>query len=280
MPSSFLGIAISGLIAFIFLLVGLIGLVGKKGVGNSVRGYLGMIPIGNPKLWAALFIVFGIVFGGIGYATTGFSSLVSKTGTASLVGDNSNNLVSAADIDCTYNFLNSSTLGGNSNITFRTDPNNLKLRYADVKESGGAYSINGVLSCDRKTDNIREGQQVTCEIKGQSFRSETSTTDSNTYYITATSTSASKISGYPWAQTAYLADSGTGAAPATSSSDQEVTKLVFAQDEVNQKIGFLFTLPGNTPWSYLNNQSSRNVDIDCGGKTVGTVVVTKVSGVV
>lgn len=276
MPSSFLGMAISGLVAFIFLLVGVIGLVGKKSLGGSVRSVLGMIPIGNPKLWAAILLIFGFAFGGLTYGLSAGQSLFSGVGLGTASGLTGSDVkgVSAATVDCTFSGVSATTAAGVANISIRSDPNNLKVKYADVKESGGSYSIAGNLSCNRITNDIRQGQQVGCQIVGDTFRSETSTTDSNTYYIVATSTSASKIKGLSWAQTAYLQDN----AGASTTSDQEITKLTFAQDEVNQKLGFLFTLPGNTPFGYLNNQSSNNVVISCGDQTVGTIVVTKVAG--
>ena len=96
----------------------------------------------------------------------------------------------------------------------------------------------------------------------------------------ATTASASKIAGFPWQQTIYLSDSGSTTVGATTASDREMTNLVFAggsAPDATQSLGFLITLPGATPFSYLNNQSQGDVQIFCNGAQVADLTITKVS---
>lgn len=270
-----LGFAISGLVAFIFLLVGIVGLLGKKGLGNSVRGFLGMIPIGSPKLWSAIILIIGLVAGGFTY---GYSQVTALAGTASFASTSADD-VAVGDLqlaNCrigTYGW--GPGIGGTSNVTFRTDPSDNTHLFADIKNSSGMGDliINGTITCDRVTNNIRDGQQTQCVGKSDSYRNSVSTTDANVYYAVKTSTEKSQVPGYTWAQAIYLNDGSL----ATTSSKKEVTPWAFSQDVVSDTLGFAFQLQGDTALNYLNAQDSNDVSIVCGGDKVLTVTVTKIS---
>jgi hypothetical protein len=223
------------------------------------------------------FIALGIIFGGIGGVMMGFSSIGNTISgqTASVVSDRQLPAVQGS-LSCEFSTVTGINVSGGA-ITTRADQTNIQRYYADVPSNAGADSINGTLLCKSTRPNIRDGVYSDCYIKAGSFRNEVSTTDSNTYYILATSAAPSKVPGFPWQQTAYIADSGTTNTPATTSSAKERTDLIFAQDETLQYLGFHLTLPGATTFGYLNNQTSIPVEIVCDGATQGTLVVTKVA---
>jgi len=218
-----------------------------------------------------VFITLGIVFGGISGVMMGGLYIwdEAKGQTASLSSDDVSSGF-AGEISCS--FASAPTeVDTTTNITFRADPNDVNHYYADVKYDSGAASINGTLYCQDSRDDLSKGVKHDCFIKADSFRNEVSTTDSNTYYILATSASASKVSGFPWAQTAYLNDGSV----ATTSSPKERVDLVFAQDESQEDLGYYLTLPGTTVFGYLNNQTSNDVSFICDGKEVGVLTITK-----
>lgn len=263
-------------IAFTLLALGVVGLLSK----TVRRTLFGWVSIGNPQLWSILFIGAGLVFGGLAYGS-GLLASSSITTAAGIDNDMDEGEISAGAVnigDC--EFLQATEVApASTNITLRADTSKLNHYYVDVKEDSGAGSVNATLSCPRITDNIRLGQSSVCYAKADSFRSETSTTDSNTYYIVATSSSASKIAGFPWSQTIYL----KSGAVATTSDVKEKTELIWAQDAARQTLGVYATLPGATAFGYMNNQTSKDINIYCesqgSDKIVGTLTVTKVAGV-
>jgi len=270
-----LGLTVSGLVALILFLIGLVGLFGRKGLGQSVRGMLGMIPIGNPKLWAAILLIVGIAAGGAAFGWSYVSSGLSGVTTATGLGATEGLSVQDAAVSC--RFVSAPTSATAPGVTARADTSDLTNYYADVIYTNGTNSINGTILCKSDRADIRQGVKSTCYAKADAFRSQTSTTDSNTYYILATSTTPSVVPGMTWQQTAYLADSGGTATAATTSSQKESIDLVFAQDETEQYLGFYLTLPGSTVFGYLNNQTSSQVHIICDDEEVSTVTVVKVS---
>lgn len=270
--STILGISTAALAA-IGLFIGLIGMFGKGAWGESVRGYLQAFPPYNAKLWAVIILIVSLIGGGIG-ATIGFgSSLVGKIDTSDLTGGDKSdsNVVSALNCE----FTTPQEVTATDNVTVRADPNKLNHYYADVGAFSGAASINGTLFCKDNRQDISKGTKHDVYVKAGAFRNEVSTTDSNTYYILATSASASKVPGFSWQQTAYLADKGTTNAGAATTDTKERIDLVFAQDEASQYVGYYLTLPGATAWSYLNNQTSVDIDFVADGSTVATMTVTK-----
>ena len=264
---AFLGIA-STTFGAIFLVLGVLALFLKP-----VKESFGVIPFGNPKLWTVIFIVAGLALGGVGVVAGAFSGGVS---TASLTGPTATTgTIATSLVSCQMNAP--TVVGGvaNGNVTFRSDPNTLKHYYADVPFADGAISLNGTMFCTSDRADISKGESYDCYAKADSFRSQTSTTDSNTYYIVATSTAASQVAGVPWQQTIYLADSGNSNTAATTSSPAERTSLTFAQDEKTQYLGYYATLPGATVFGYLNNQTSENINFLCNNNQVGQLTITK-----
>jgi len=267
--STILGIS-TAVLAVIGLFVGLIGLFGKGSLGQTVRGFLQAIPVGNAKLWSIIIIIAGLAGGALGTTMAYVGGLGSS---ASLGGsDKSSNVVSAMSCELV---TPTETVPLTQNITFRADPTDKKHYYADVKHDNGASSINGTLFCKDNRQDISKGAVHDVYVKSGAFKNEVSTTDSNTYYILATSASASKVPGFSWQQTAYISDSGSSNTGATTSSPSERSDIVFAQDETTQYVGYYLTLPGATAFGYLNNKSSVDVKFVADGNTVATLTITK-----
>jgi len=262
-----LGIS-TALIGAILLIVGILALLLKGSIGSFARSTIGWLPV-NPKTAAVLVIVVGILLGGIGTVMSWAPSI----STASITGQDADSVPGVSSLSCSLTSI--SKVNAGENVTLRADPTNLNKYYVDVKYDSPAAVINGTLNCDRGVANTENAEAFACVVKSQTFRSETSTTDSNTYYILETSASASKVPGYPYAQTAHLNDGSV----ASTSSKREKTNLQFTGGDSAQSqetLGFYFKLPG-TPFTYLNNQSSRDVVIDCGGNQVFDLVITKTS---
>ncbi|MFA5652333.1 MAG: hypothetical protein WC933_03130 [Candidatus Paceibacterota bacterium] len=277
MPTQFLGIAVSGLVALVLLLVGFLSLT-KMGAG--LRGLTSWIPIGNYKLWAIVLIIFGFSFGGLAYGISSAQGLFSGASTASGLGSGSDDsgLVSALSLsDCQIATIGAATSTVYGNITFRADPNDNTHYFVDLTNvtNSGAGSLNGTITCSRDTQDIRQGQAVDCYVKAGTFTNKQSSTDPALYRMVALSAGASKVDGIPsgFKQTAYL----QSAAIATTSSPSEKTKYTFAQDTTSQTLGFYITLPGATNVNYLNVQDSVDNVIVCGDKTVAKLTITKLA---
>jgi hypothetical protein len=272
------GYTIGGVVALVAAIIFAIAAFGKGGIANSIKGVLGMIPVGSPKLWAIIgFIFFGLVAGGLSYGWAAVSGS-SLFGTASIV-DQQTSVPATTLSNCYFATYSMSAGAAHGNTTFSVDTANRAHLYVAVKNTSDApsASINGTLKCSRSGD-IDKAAQVTCIVKSHSFKSLTSTTDSNTYYILATSTQASVVPGYTWAQTAYLNDGSI----ATTSSNQEQSTIVFpgaGSAAADRSIGFYLTLPGATVFNYLTTANSATVDVDiqCNGVNVGTLTVSKVA---
>lgn len=268
-----------GLIGLLIGILAVMALVGKGSLGKSVRGFLGMIPFGSPKLWAAILIVLVVIGGGFGYGWTYIKGLSAGTlGTATLTGATTTAAGYTPDITCEIAQKSVTPTGYGSNVTFRADPTNLQHYYVDVKEVGGPANLNGTLTCKRSAADIDKAGAINCYVKGDSFRSETSTTDSNVYYILATSASASKVPGMLWSQTAYLNNGGV----ATTASDKEQTTLTYAggaSASASQTLGYYFTLPGTAIYDYVANQTSHDITLYCGGQPKFRWTISKVAGI-
>jgi hypothetical protein len=264
---------ITGLWALIFLLAGFIAVFFRGGLGSSIRSVFGIIPIGNPKLWGVIFIVLGLMFGGLAYGWNQISGLTAGIGTATTIGTTP---TTSQLTNCRFQYASASKDAGVAGAVATVDTSDLSHYYYYTKATNGSVSLNGTISCDR-TGDIDKAYATNCWIVSDSFRSESSTTDSNTYYTIATSSTKSKVPGFPWAQTAYL-QSG---AVATTASDQEVTQIVFTGGSgaiATQQLGYYFTLPGQTAFNYLNNQTSKDVNIYCdGNQKVGRITIQKIA---
>jgi hypothetical protein len=281
---AFLGLATT-IWGVILLIYGVLALF-KGAIGQSLKAPLAMIPIGNPKLWAVIFIVGGLAFGGIGVLMGAFSSASTNLSTGTITGGSTNNAVSAMGLENCY-FASYGVVGASaanaSWVTDTADLSHLTLTLNNATDLG-SRSVNGTITCYKKGD-IEKAYQVNCAFKGGAFRNQVSTTDANQYYMVATSASASRVPSLsPWLQTAYI-NSG---AIATTSSSQEYSPLVFAgaastSPEASKTIGFYFTLPSATQIKYLNNQNSVDDSIVCDtnndgtyDQTVGRITVTKI----
>lgn len=276
MVSTILGLS-AGLVGFIILLIGVLSMF-KGSLGQTAKGILSAIPLGNVKLWGIIFIIGGLVLGGLPWGISGVQSLWHSGASASLVQDEqvSPTVGQAVLQNCEITAITATTAAATGNITFRSDPNDNAHYYIDLKNSttsAGGASINGTILCSRETNNIRDGQYVNCYVKSSTFKNADSTTDSNTYYTLATSNAKSFVPGFPWRQTAYLNDG----AIATTSSSVEQTKYTFAQDTTSRTLGFYFTLASSTNLGYLTDQSSVDVDIYCGNDKTAYFTVTKLT---
>lgn len=269
---------IPGIVSGIGLLLVVIGLLFKKGRIANLLGMVGK-PVGF-KVQMTLLIL-GVVFllaGGFGYwsgIVTGFEPAVITGITPGI------EMVPllGAQLTCTMATFGAVEDELFANSTFRTDPANNQHYYFDAQNSTVApavygQSYNGTLSCRRPASHVGEDGAVDCWAVADTFRSETSTTDSNTYSLVALSTELSKIPGQTYAQTIYLADN----ALATSSSDKEITTLTFAESEAVEVLGWEFQLAGETNLNYLKENSALNVDFFCGEDKakVFTITVMKI----
>ena len=108
MGFSLFGFVIGGLLALTLLVVGAIGLFGRKAMGQQVRSLLGIIPLGNPKLWSAIILILGLAGGGIAVGTGFFTGLGSGITTASITGQSQDAVVSNAKIDCKFSTISTS----------------------------------------------------------------------------------------------------------------------------------------------------------------------------
>jgi len=256
----------------LLLLLGVVGLVFKNKITDSLAS-VGTI-FGLKKQYVLVgFAVAGIIFGGFALVMTMFS------GTASIVTDSNIATTQSALISCAFASAPTEAVPGTDNVTFNANTKDLSKNDAQVQFDNGGKSINGSLRCESNRADISKGAQADCYLVSDSYRSETSTTDSNVYYWLSTSTSASKVPGLAWAQTAYLADEGSTNIGASTSDSVERTKLVFAQDEAVQYLGYYITIADATSFGYLNNQSSGAVKFICDGAQVGELDLTKVASI-
>ena len=243
---------------------------------NKISDALGIVgkPLGL-KVTTTLMIlgIVGIIVGGA--SITGFvGGLLTPDVTATFRGIEMIPL-EGTDLECTLTTKSLTSALGDANATWRSDPSDNQHYYVDVINATGilANGINGTLTCLRPASHVGEDGAVECWVKGEEFRSETSTTDANIYNLLLTGTSASRIEGETWAYTSYLNDG----AVATPSSSVEKTIIAFAESEAEEDLGFYLTLGGATSLNYLNAQSSLDAEIICSGETVYTITVTKIS---
>lgn len=253
-------------LAAIFLILGALALFVKGSIGNTLRGVL-VLPPFKAKTWAIIILGVGLIFGGVAGIQGIWSNYVTPT-TGGFITDEKPVLSGVVDMQCRVQSIGAAT--ANTLIATRSDTGDVKHYYIDVPERNMTASFQVNLSCDRGGD-ISKGAVASCYVKADSFRSDTSTTDSNTYYIVATSTTKSRVEGMPWEQTVYLEDN----AGSTTSSTKEKVQFAFAQDEANQKLSVLATLPGATVGGQLLNQTSKDLKIYCDGAEQGRITITK-----
>lgn len=271
-----LGIAITGLLAFVLAFVAILKVTKLNlfGLGPAVRS---MVP---GKFGVILAIL--ILFVAIGPAISFVKDKAAGLGTGSIIGEEQpNTLPGITGLTCVFNSAPSGVTGtyltdtAASGLYTDDDPNDLSHYTVYVLHNNGTRTINGTVSCTR-TGDINSAASAKCWAVADTFRSQTSTTDSNTYTWVLTNAVKSKISGVPWQQDIHLNDGSAGSA----STDAEETYLAFnggSSAEQQEDLGYFFTLPGATPWSYLNNQSAGDVKIYCDGAQVARITVQKVS---
>jgi hypothetical protein len=243
---------ISPLIAFILLAIGVLALFTRFG-----KSIVGMIPIGNPRLWSVLFIVAGLVFGGITYGTGLWSSATSGISTGSLISDE----VQAAAVSsaligrCDYS---ASTAGLTGNTTVRASTNENNVVYYDIDKSEyGVYSgtagnnISSSFTCIRE-GSAQEAESYELVVKCDEYRSETSTTDTATYNLVTTSSTPSSIWTGKYVQTAYINDGSV----ATTSSTQEYGFVNYAAGEKSSTV-FVYAEPDNKSVFSLNTGTNK-----------------------
>ena len=272
----FIPASIAGIVGLLLILSFVIKPL--KSFRMAVTGWAGKYA----TLIAIAFVVILLAFAGrSAWLGDKWASVAGGTlATGSILGDK--NVVSASaltDLECKFATPNLVGALVTNGVSFTADPNDLSHYNVYVIHNNGTNSINGTLSCVRQGD-IELSARSTCYVKAESFKSETSTSDANVYYILATTSKKSEVAGFPWAQTAYLKDG----AIATTSSDQEKTDLVFtggASAEAQEDLGYYITFVGQTAFNYLNNQTSNDVNIFCDvngvDKKVATLTITKVS---
>jgi len=280
------GLAISATIAAVFLIVGVLGLT-KGSIGQAIKGMFSAIPIGNPKLWAVIFVALGLIAGGIGGTVSLFKSATGSISTGSLTSSEVEQSVqTGVNMDCRIASVTATTAAVVGNVSMVSDVSDLKHYTIALTNStnAGAGSVNGTIICTR-AGSIDRAASAKCEFKAGSFRNRGSTSDTATYYMVDTSASASYVSGFPYLQTAYLKSGGVAA----STDTQEKIDLIFAgggstTPQAQQTLGFNFKLPSATQLGYLNDQDSVDNGIYCdttGSGTADTLVarltVTKVA---
>jgi len=271
---SILGWAITGLTALILFLVGLLGLTGWTSIGKMIRGFGKSTLRGFAVFVFAIFLILGIAGGGVMFGFTGIKGLFGVATTASVFQEEP--VVTGIEaLDCQVSAVGLTIASaGATGTSVRTDVTNLKNYYVDMPQTNFTATniIYPNITCNRG-GNIRQGVSTTCLAKCGSFKSLTSTTDSNTYYICGTATTRSVVPGYTWQQSVYLADN----AIATTSSTKEKIQFVFAQDEATQALNIAITPPGATVGGYLTNNTAIPVIIECDGQEVSRITINKVA---
>lgn len=265
---------ISGAVAFILLLLGVLGFLSKR-----VRAMLS-VPgkfVGGAQVLSIILIAIGIIAGGFVYAqglwSTSTASVISPSGEVAGV-----SALSLAK--CDY----SSGTGVTGNQTVRADPNSNNKVYLDIARSAsgfGGASVTNALYANVTFTCTREGAvdkagSVLVVVKGDEFRSETSTTDSALYNILTTSSNPSSVWTGKYRQTVYAESGGV----ATSSDTQEYVYLTFAEGVKQATLGIFGTID-DTSFGNLNNYTIKDITISqrVGGSDsyLGTIAVNKLS---
>ena len=114
--------------------------------------------------------------------------------------------------------------------------------------------INGTFQCYRKGD-LGEDGGATIVARAEGFRSETSTTDTGTYEILATSTTPSKTWEGEYTQSIHLADG----AYASTSSGKERADLTFGEAEKVVSLGFWPVLDTTAWQTHMTNSTTKSV---------------------
>src|SRR3989338_5249741 len=161
-----LGITIGVGVALALFLIGLIGLFGKGVLGGYAKGILSIIPVGNYKLWAILFIVLGLAAGGATYGWNTVKGATSGVTTASgvntLQGQTAMSILQIKECTLATIGQDGTDMGG---VSFRNDQSDIHHEYVDVDDTNQSAVINGTLTCVRdNTLDLSKGGSVKCNI--------------------------------------------------------------------------------------------------------------------
>lgn len=261
---------ISAGIGAVLLAIGILAFIFPK-----VKGVIKILPVFNWQIWAVLFIGVGLLTGGIGVYQGYLGTAMAVTGVAvSEVPPVSEDIGIS---HCVYSAGTSFT----GNITVRQDTTANNVVYLDVDASewdtgnhNTAGDINVNFTCYREGATSEDGASLMI-VKGEEFRSETSTSDTNTYNVLETSTRQSQIiSGQGYTQTIYLADNEQ----ASTSSTKEFEYLTFGEGEKALTLS-LYGEIDETNFGYLNDYTMKDVTVynrlNGADKVVARIVINK-----
>jgi hypothetical protein len=267
---------ISATTGAILLAIGILALLSAR-----VRGFLSMIPFGNARLWAIIFIAVGLLTGGFGV----IKSLPSQfSGQVASIGSIGTGAVTETElINCIYtagSAVNSTAItiaqktGSSVDIIVTID--NSSLLAADGSLAVATDDlVNLTWSCDR-SGGIGDDASVQVLVKGATFKNELSTSDSAIYNILETSTTPSRVFSDRYTQKAYIGDN----AYATSASPKDAGYVTFTESEVTQTVGVLADLDSNSFKKLaLNSATNYQVLQKVNGqeKVIAVVTISKIA---
>jgi len=266
--------------AGIVLIIAVLGLVFRNKLATAIAKINPLLPA---KQTLMVIGVVGILAGGIGWIVSTAQDLAGGLtgGTASIIGQRTT-AVQKSSLSC--RFVDSvageteASTANSTDATYSEDSYDEAHYTAYLENRTDTSMATGVilanLTCDRDGNYDME-EAFDCWVESDSFRSDVSTSDTNTYYIIETTNKDSYVDGFPHRQTAQINDN----AGATSSSSTERKMIVFADGDAEQKIGIRFTLPGATVFNYLASDklggTTPSVRIFCDGQQKGYITIVK-----
>lgn len=248
-------LAIPAWLAIAGFSIGVLGLVFKNALAKKIAG---AFPLVNANLALMILLVVGFIGGGAGLiwgSVSGFAGGLDLN-TASVAADSAEGVLATSLTECVYR----SGTGLTGNQTIRTDPSASNRIFIDIDGTEydtylAAGNINVTWSCTRSgaTDKAASVRAV---ATGETFRAETSTTDSALYAIATQNASSSSVFSGKYKQTVYL-NSGS---QATASSSQESEFVAFAEGAKKELLGSFVTVD-RTGFQKLNNYTQKTVTI-------------------
>lgn len=261
------------IVAGIGLIIVALSLIFKHRLGSMIGG-IGR-PLGINKFWTLL--ILGVILfmaGGWTWISTSIPAFDVATITGAQEG------VAMSNLDCKFVDAVSGATAvstGNTSISSYSADSYDEAHYTAYLSNGtnmGVGYLVGNLTCERSGNYDRE-EAFDCWVECDTYRSDTSTTDTNTYTICETTNKVSYVDGLDDRQTAYIEDN----AGAETTSSVERKKIVFADGDAEQKIGFQFKLSGNTNFNYLladtEGGTAPSVRVFCENKQQGYVTIVK-----
>lgn len=241
--------------AGILLILGVLGFLFRNRLSNMVAGRLPFFPA---KTWLMVFIIVGLLAGGIGWIGSAWGDLTGNVASIGIGADGQEGVMGDVAVDCLY----SACLTQTSNITCRQDPNSNNKVYLDVDENawlgatdtGTADEIHVNFTCSR-AGGISEDGKAHIVVKGQKFTSEVSTTDTATYTIIDTSARPSAVFSGDYEQDIHVGEGTTS----TADTEEEVY-LTFSEGENDLNLMLLGDLD-RTAMMTQNNYTQRDIVI-------------------